>query len=174
MKIHNLLLIVFVFLFLDSAIAVDDKGVRYFKEGDFEKALEYYESILRQQIENKEAQFGLGTTSFQTQDFIAAEEAFKQVLESEDTELQSKSHYNLGNLYFQNQKFEESLAHYKTSIELNPTDPEAKWNYELVQRMMQQQSEKNNDSSDDSQEKNEKKFKCQQHPVFPGGHPSKY
>ena len=85
-------------------MAVDDKGIRYFKEGDFEKSLEYYESILRKQIDNKEAQFGLGATSFQTQDFIAAEEAFKQVLESEDTELQSKSHYNLGNLYFQNQK----------------------------------------------------------------------
>ena len=156
MKFNRILFLIIFSLSSTILIAVDDKGVRYFKDGDFEKALEYYESILRKQVDNKEAQFGLGTTSFQTQDFIASEEAFKQVLESEDTELQSKAHYNLGNLYFQNQKLEESLAHYKKSIELNPADPEAKWNYEFVQRMMQEQSQKNNESDDDSQEKDEK------------------
>ncbi|MEC7927484.1 MAG: tetratricopeptide repeat protein, partial [Candidatus Neomarinimicrobiota bacterium] len=109
MKFNRILFLIIFSLSSTILIAVDDKGVRYFKEGDFEKALEYYESILRKQIDNKEAQFGLGTTSFQIQDFIASEEAFKQVLESEDTELQSKAHYNLGNLYFQNQKLEESL-----------------------------------------------------------------
>ena len=52
MKIHKLLFILLGFLLVESVVAIDDKGVRYFREGDFDKALEYYESILRKQNHN--------------------------------------------------------------------------------------------------------------------------
>ncbi len=150
-----------VFLFVTRLMADEDKGIKYFQNGDYEKALKYYESVLQKEIDNKEAKFGLGTVTFQTEDIQSAEEAFKQTLSSEDIQLQSKAHYNLGNLYYHKQELDQSLAHFKKSIELNPSDPDAKWNYELVQNIKKQQQNQKNESEDDSKNKEEKEQKNQ-------------
>ena len=156
-----MLTIYLVFLFVPRLMADEDKGIKYFQNGDYEKALQYYESVLQKEIDNKEAKFGLGTVTFQTEDIQSAEEAFKQTLSSEDIQLQSKAHYNLGNLYYHKQELDQSLAHFKKSIELNPSDSDAKWNYELVQNIKRQQQNQKNESEDDSKNKEEKEQKDQ-------------
>jgi len=161
LKFEKIITICFVFLFAFPLMADEDKGIKYFQDGDFENALQYYESILQKEIENKQAKFGLGTVTFQMEDIQSAEEAFKQTLSTEDIQLQSKAHYNLGNLYYHKQELDQSLAHFKKSIELNSSDSDAKWNYELVQRIKKQQQNQKNESGDDSKNKENKEQKDQ-------------
>ncbi len=138
---------------IECLFAKDDKGLKYYHEGDFKKAIQFYESILKKNIDSNEAHFGMGSSLFKDKDSISAEKAFTQTLSSEDNMLQSKAHFNLGNLYNHKQELEKSLTHYKKSIELNPKDLDAKWNYELTKKMINQQKNQSENEGKDSEEK---------------------
>lgn len=130
--------------------AREDKGLQSYRNQQFDKAREYYESILSKG-ENPSAAYGLGTSSFQLGEIESAMKAFDQVLAGEDDRLKAKSYYNMGNVLHQQNKMEESLAFYKKSLELDPTDADAKANYELVKYLMQQQNQ--NQENQQNQEK---------------------
>jgi len=121
---------IFIFVFAGMVFAQDD-GLKAYRNGDYEHARQYYESILEEKDEDAAAQFGLGTTAFQQQDFQGALDAFLRALETDNKELQSKAYYNIANTMASQQKNEEALAFYRKALELNPTDKDAKHNYEM-------------------------------------------
>ena len=121
---------IFIFVFVGLVFAQDD-GLKAYRNGDYEHARQYYESILEEKDEDDAAQFGLGTTAFQQKDFQGALDAFLRALETDNKELQSKVYYNIANTMASQQKNEEALAFYRKALELNPTDKDAKHNYEM-------------------------------------------
>ena len=137
---------------IQIGFSAEDKGLTYFKNGDYEKAVQYYESMLKTKDSKDEVHFGLGASLLQSKDIISAESALKNASISENKLLKSKAHYNLGSLYFQQKKMEESISHFRKSLELNPHDLDAKWNYELVQQMTQQNNQDCQDNNENSED----------------------
>ena len=131
---------IFIFVFAGMVFAQDD-GLKAYRNGDYEHARQYYESILEEKDEDAAAQFGLGTTAFQQQDFQGALDAFQWALETEDKELRSKAYYNMANTLVNQKMNEEALAFYRKALELNPMDKDAKHNYELIRYQQQEKNE---------------------------------
>ena len=125
-------------LFVSISIGAD-KGIDYYNNNEFEKARQYYESILIDRNDDPAANFGLGTAAFQQQDYAAAMKGFETALGTDNDKLKSSVYYNMANILAQNQRLEESLAFFRKSLELNPGDLDAKINYELIKFQLQQQ-----------------------------------
>ena len=150
----NKVLFKFCFLFFVSISIGADKGIDYYNNNEFEKARQYYESILIDRNDDPAANFGLGTAAFQQQDYAAAMKGFETALGTDNDKLISSVYYNMANILAQNQRLEESLAFFRKSLELNPGDLDAKINYELIKFQLQQQQQ--NQDQNQNQDENDK------------------
>ena len=133
-----------------------DKGIDYYNNNEFEKARQYYESVIMDRNDDPAANFGLGSTAFQQQDYAAAMKGFETALGTDNDKLKSSAYYNMGNILAQNQRLEESLAFFRKSLELNPSDLDAKINYELIKFQLQQQQQQQNQDQNQNQDENDK------------------
>lgn len=140
---------------MSFAIA-EDKGLSHFKKGEFDKAIQYYESTLAKGGAADKAHFGIGTSALSQGNVEMAMDAFERALNSEDDALKAKAYYNMGNTLFNMKRNEESLAFYRKALELNPNDTDAKYNYEMVRynpQENQEQQENQNSKKNEDQEK---------------------
>ena len=150
----NKVLFRFCPLFFISVSIGADKGIDYYNNNEFEKARQYYESVIMDRNNDPAANFGLGVTAFQQQDYAAAMKGFETALGTDNNELKSSAYYNMANILAQNQRLEESLAFFRKSLELKPNDLDAKINYELIKFQLQQQQQ--NQDQDQNQDENNK------------------
>ena len=149
----NKVLFKFFLLFFVSISIGADKGLDHYNNNEFEKARQYYESILIDRKDDPAANFGLGATAFQQQDYAAAMKGFETALGTNNEKLKSSAYYNMGNILAQNKRLEESLAFFRKSLKLNPSDLDAKINYELIKFQLQQQQQ-NQDQNKNQDENN--------------------
>jgi len=152
----NKVLFKFFLLFFVSISIGADKGIDHYNNNEFEKARQYYESILIDRNDDPAANFGLGATAFQQQDYAAAMKGFETALGTDNDKLKSSAYYNMANILAQNQRLEESLAFFRKSLELNPSDLDAKINYELIKFQLQQQQQQQNQDQNQNQDENDK------------------
>ena len=150
----NKVLVRFCPLFFVSISIGADKGIDYYNNNEFEKARQYYESVIMDRNDDPAANFGLGSTAFQQQDYAAAMKGFETALGTDNNELKSSAYYNMANILAQNERLEESLAFFRKSLELNPSDLDAKINYELIKFQLQQQQQQNQDQNKNQDENN--------------------
>jgi len=150
----NKVLFRFCPLFFISVSIGADKGIDYYNNNEFEKARQYYESVIMDRNNDPAANFGLGVTAFQQQDYAAAMKGFETALGTDNNELKSSAYYNMANILAQNQRLEESLAFLRKSLELKPNDLDAKINYELIKFQMQQQQQQNQDQNQNQDDNN--------------------
>ena len=146
----------FFLLFFVSISIGADKGIDHYNNNEFEKARQYYESILIDRNDDPAANFGLGSTAFQQQDYSTAMKGFETALGTDNDKLKSSAYYNMANILAQNQRLEESLAFFRKSLELNPSDLDAKINYELIKFQLQQQQQQQNQDQNQNQDENDK------------------
>jgi len=152
----NKVLFKFFLLFFVSISIGADKGIDYYNNNEFEKARQYYESVIMDRNDDPAANFGLGSTAFQQQDYAAAMKGFETALGTDNNELKSSAYYNMANILAQNERLEESLAFFRKSLELNPSDLDAKINYELIKFQLQQQQQQQNQDQNKNQDENNK------------------
>ena len=152
----NKVLVRFCPLFFVSISIGADKGIDYYNNNEFEKARQYYESVIMDRNDDPAANFGLGSTAFQQQDYAAAMKGFETALGTDNNELKSSAYYNMANILAQNERLEESLAFFRKSLELNPSDLDAKINYELIKFQLQQQQQQQNQDQNKNQDENNK------------------
>ena len=152
----NKVLVRFCPLFFVSISIGADKGIDYYNNNEFEKARQYYESILIDRNDDPATNFGLGATAFQQQDYAAAMKGFETALGTDNDKLKSSAYYNMANILAQNKRLEESLAFFRKSLELNPSDLDAKINYELIKFQLQQQQQQQNQDQNQNQDENDK------------------
>ena len=152
----NKVLFNFFLLFFVSISIGEDKGIDHYNNNEFEKARQYYESILIDRNDDPAANFGLGSTAFQQQDYASAMKGFETALGTDNDKLKSSAYYNMANILAQNQRLEESLAFFRKSLELNPSDLDAKINYELIKFQLQQQQQQQNQDQNQNQDENDK------------------
>ena len=152
----NKILFRFCLLFFVSISIGADKGIDYYNNNEFEKARQYYESILIDRNDDPATNFGLGATAFQQEDYAAAMKGFETALGTDNDKLKSSAYYNMANILAQNKRLEESLAFFRKSLELNPSDLDAKINYELIKFQLQQQQQQQNQDQNQNETKNNK------------------
>ena len=150
----NKVLVRFCPLFFVSISIGADKGIDYYNNNEFEKARQYYESVIMDRNDDPAANFGLGSTAFQQQDYAAAMKGFETALGTDNNELKSSAYYNMANILAQNERLEESLAFFRKSLELNPSDLDAKINYELIKFQLQQQQQQQHQDQNKNQDEN--------------------
>ena len=151
----NKVLFKFFLLFFVSISIGADKGIDHYNNNEFEKARQYYESILIDRNDDPAANFGLGSTAFQQQDYAAAMKGFEIALGTDNDKLKSSAYYNMANILAQNQRLDESLAFFRKSLELNPSDLDAKINYELIKFQLQQQQNQDQNQNQDENNKDD-------------------
>ena len=151
----NKVLFKFFLLFFVSISIGADKGIDHYNNNEFEKARQYYESILIDRNDDPAANFGLGSTAFQQQDYAAAMKGFETALGTDNDKLKSSAYYNMANILAQNKRLEESLAFFRKSLELNPSDLDAKINYELIKFQLQQQQNQDQNQNQDENNKDD-------------------
>ncbi len=151
----NKVLFKFFLLFFVSISIGADKGIDHYNNNEFEKARQYYESILIDRNDDPAANFGLGSTAFQQQDYSTAMKGFETALGTDNDKLKSSAYYNMANILAQNQRLEESLAFFRKSLELNPSDLDAKINYELIKFQLQQQQNQDQNQNQDENDKDD-------------------
>ena len=142
-------------LFYVSICIGADKGIDYYNNNEFEKARQYYESAIMDGNDDPAANFGLGATAFQQQDYAAAMKGFETALGAGNDKLKSSAYYNMASILAQNQRLEESLAFFRKSLELNPSDMDAKINYELIKFQLQQQQQNQDQNQDENKKDDE-------------------
>lgn len=152
----NKVLFKFFLLFFVSISIGADKGIDHYNNNEFEKARQYYESVIMDRNDDPAANFGLGSTAFQQQDYAAAMKGFETALGTDNDKLKSSAYYNMANILAQNERLEESLAFFRKSLELNPSDLDAKINYELIKFQLQQQQQQQNQDQNQNQDENDK------------------
>ncbi|MEO2186580.1 MAG: tetratricopeptide repeat protein, partial [bacterium] len=140
-----------------AVVLGQDKGMTHYQSQEYEAAQEYYESVLMDNGNNSQAQFGRGSSAFQRGDMETAKHGFEQSLKSHDVQLQSKAMYNLGNTFFKSEKKEEALAFYRKALELNPKDKDAKFNYEFLKYQEKPPEDQQKQEQDQSKDKEEDK-----------------
>lgn len=140
-----------------AVVLGQDKGMTHYQSQEYEAAQEYYESVLMDNGNNSQAQFGRGSSAFQRGDMETAKHGFEQSLKSHDVQLQSKAMYNLGNTFFKSEKKEEALAFYRKALELNPEDKDAKYNYEFLKYQEKPPEDQQKQEQDQSKDKEENK-----------------
>ena len=151
----NKVLFKFFLLFFVSISIGADKGINHYNNNEFEKARQYYESILIDRNDDFAANFGLGSTAFQQQDYATAMKGFETVLGTDNNKLKSSAYYNMANILAKNKRLEESLAFFRKSLELNPSDLDAKINYELIKFQLQQQQNQDQNQNQDENNKDD-------------------
>ena len=143
-------------LFFVSISIGADKGIDYYNNNEFEKARQYYESVIMDRNDDPAANFGLGSTAFQQKDYEVAMKGFETALGTDNDKLKSSAYYNMANILAHNQRLEESLTFFRKSLELNPSDLDAKINYELIKFQLQQQQQQQNQDQNQNETENNK------------------
>ena len=93
-------------------------AARYYREGEFQKAVEEYTAILELEPGNTAAYGNRGLAYTQLGEIALAIEDFNRVIEIDPED--AKAHYNRGSRYGQLEEFDRAITDYDRSIELDP------------------------------------------------------
>ncbi len=115
----------------------DQRALSAFRDGDYERATELFE-----------APQWRGASSFYNQDFEAAQQHYRDAIESlqssnAGSEETARAHYNLGHALAHNGKLDQALDAYKQALELKPDFVDAMEARDIVEQLLdsQQQSQ---------------------------------
>lgn len=135
------------------------EGNRWFKEGQFEKAIPKYQEALKQADTLQAVRYNLGAAQFRTKAFEEAEKAFDETAEKSDNGLlKQKALYNKGVSLTRQKKLQESIEAYKAALRLDPTDTDTRINLQkALEELRQQQKKQEEPKKNPQQEKNQNK-----------------
>ncbi|MDR1590758.1 MAG: VWA domain-containing protein [Puniceicoccales bacterium] len=161
---YQLSSLIFIFLFsLSSLSAKESKGETCYKNGEFEKALEFYDQQLAKKPDDQELFYNKGTTSLSLKRYEEAIDCLKKSIPNAPLALQKKAFYNLGNTFFEQgqslpesqktlEKWKESLRYFQSAVDLDGQFEEAKKNAkyveEQIKKLEEQQKSQNQQESD--------------------------
>jgi Ca-activated chloride channel family protein len=158
-------------LSLNSLSAKESDGEIYYKNGDFEKALAFYDEQLEKKPNTPELLYNKGTTCLALGRYEEAVDCLRKSIVNAPVELQKKAFYNLGNTLFEGgrilpdpqkilEKWKESLRYFQSAIDLDKHFEEAKKNAKYVEEEIKKLEEQQKDQ----QQKNEEQKDDQKNP----------
>jgi len=161
-----LLLFAVIFFIAKRDISGNNKGVRFFNQGDFSIAAEVLEKESQARPQNIRVLNNLAGAQYKNEDLPAAQENYSIVVNS--THSISKEDftalYGLGNIEFHDQKFQKAADFYIEALKVIPEDIDAKHNLEAALLRLQQseQDQQNQEDKSLEQQKEENEQKQQE------------
>ena len=151
---------VFLLIFLTANTAsLVNKGNKYYKKGDYNKAIKHYQDAGIRTPDNPYIQFNLGDALYKKQALKDASNAYIRALSSGNKRLKEKALFNLGNAYFASDSLKQAINSYISTLLLNPKNMKAKKNLEIALRKMKQkrkQQKQNKNKNKNKKNKNKK------------------
>jgi Ca-activated chloride channel family protein len=157
-----------------SAAGTDDAEKAYLS-GQYDKAEQGYQDAAAAAPDRGDLRYNEGDAAYRAGDFSAAENAFRQALNTPDLGLQERSYYNLGNAQFRHgeemqkadtkrtiELWKQALSSYDSSLKLRQT-ADAKHNYDVVKKRLEQlQQQQQQQQQNQQQQKNSSQDQQQQ------------
>jgi len=130
------------------------KGNRYYREGQFDKALSEYQRAKEtpKNASDPALNYNLGNTLFRLQSFDEAAEAYNNSLSNrQQGEEQQHTYYNKGVALSRGKKLEASVEAYKNALRLDPGDQDARINLQKALFELKRQQPRPEDQEDQQQ-----------------------
>lgn len=114
-----------------------ESGAAAYRDGDYPKAVEQFQSAQKSHPENPALAYNLGNSRYMQGEYPAAAQDYAQASAQATTpDLQEKALFNSGNALFRQGKFTEAERAYKEALKLNPKDMDAKFNLEFTREKL--------------------------------------
>ncbi|MEX2435475.1 MAG: tetratricopeptide repeat protein [Balneolaceae bacterium] len=146
------------FLFISSSVNDARKANEAYRNGDYEQAVELFNSAIEQNPDDARLHFNLGNALAELGRVEEAMEAFNRYKSlSDQPRNEALGDYNQGKLLSDQEKYEEALTHFREALKKNPDDADAKYNYELAMKKQQEQeqNQEQQSDSDDNQDQDQ-------------------
>ncbi len=131
-----------------------------YQAGDFKTAITKYKYLVDSLgVTEDEVTMNLANSYFQAADTAHAEEAFNQLVQSNDKRIRSIANQQLGVINTKKDKLEEALNFFKQALKAAPENDDARYNYELVKKKLekQKQQQQNQDQKDQNNKDKDQK-----------------
>lgn len=136
-------------------------GNRYFKKGEYQKAVPEYQRAVTQDPANPVARYNLGNAQFRRNQYGQAEKEYEEaVTTAKDNDFSQKANYNKGVALSKQKKLLESIEAYKKAVKLDPADTDARFNLQKALSELKKQNE--NQEKKQEQQKQQKQQQKQQ------------
>jgi Ca-activated chloride channel family protein len=129
------------------------EGIAAYEKEDFEQALKHFTDAQLNAPDQPEMLYNVANAYYKTGDFEAAAEHYRQVVETDDTDLKQKALYNLGNAEFRRGNAKEAIGRYEAALSIDPDDKLAKENLKFVKKVMEQQKQSGDGQKDGDPQK---------------------
>jgi tetratricopeptide (TPR) repeat protein len=111
-----------------------NRGLAYFKKGDFKRAFSDYLKAIQLDPNSAEAYNNRGLAYEEQGDFKQAVSDYTRAIEIRPKYVNSRAYYNRGHAYQSQGKFDEALSDYSEAIRLSPNFAQAYVNRGLIYR----------------------------------------
>ncbi len=134
-------------------------GNQFYKDGQFDKAVEAYQKALEINSNNSIARYNLAAAKYRLQKFEEAETDYASTAEkTKDQAIKAKAVYNEGVALTKQKKLLESVANYKQALKLNPADEDVRFNLQkALEELRKQQKSKEPEKKQDQKQKQDQK-----------------
>jgi Ca-activated chloride channel family protein len=143
------------------------EGYQAYRNGQYDQALKKFIDGQLQDPDNPELLYNIGNAYYKSGDFSAAEDHYRQSLETADPGLKPKLLYNLGNTAYRQGKLQEAVEKYQAALDLAPEDAQARENMNFVKKQLEQQQQPQNQQDQQQDEQNQSQEQQNQNPSSP-------
>ena len=140
------------------------KGNKEYKVQKYSEAAAFYEKAVEENPTSHEANYNLGNTLYNQNDWDKAIEYYSNFnsLEQEDQLNVSSGMHNIGNSMLRKKELNDAMEAYKMALRLNPQDDETRYNLAVVQKMIQDEEQQQDDGEDDQEQQEQEQQDQQQ------------
>ncbi|MGB2961659.1 MAG: tetratricopeptide repeat protein [Candidatus Omnitrophota bacterium] len=151
------------------------KANKFYREKDYDKALELYDKALTEKPDDQKIQYNRAATLYRKKKFNEASQGFLRSLAGEDESIEEKAIYNAGNSEYRIGEASEkkdlaqaiadhkkALEYYKKAMGVSPDDIDAKYNYEFTLKKIRELEKQKEEQQQQDQQKDQQKQQEQQ------------
>lgn len=121
------------------------KGNLYYAQNEFDKARVEYSKVLTTEPTSYIANFNLGNTFFELENYPNAVMHFQKAVENTNEKIEkANAYHNLGNSLMMQNSYEKAIEAYKNSLRNNPKDDETRYNFVLAKELLEIQEKQQN------------------------------
>ena len=134
------LLCVFSFGFLNPVKDNTKKGNDFYKKGDFNNALVYYNKALMENPGEYLLHYNVANIFYKMKKYDEAMSNYEHSLFGAEKKDTAAIHYNLGNAAFKKKDYEKAVQSYVNSLKIESENKQTKYNLELAIKKLREQS----------------------------------
>lgn len=151
-KTGLLLLLLSSSLYADEYRNKANDGFDYYKNGEYDKAVEYYRQAGILNPDKALPKVGKGAALYRSNDLEGAAKEFESAAGMGNNRLVADMRYNIGNTKYKAEDYKGAIESYVEALKLNSDDIDYKHNLEMALSRLQQQEQKQDQEGDQDQQ----------------------